>query len=80
MNGSIQTLTPRRPRRLYYPNNTQQSSESNQRIKARANRQKSHFYSADIRGKFSENSYPNHQSLELKVGAQVMFIKNDSTQ
>ena len=40
---------------------------------------KSHFYSADIRGKFSENSYPNHQSLELKVGAQVMFIKNDST-
>lgn len=40
---------------------------------------KSHFFNADIQGKFSESSYPNSQLLELKVGAQVMFIKNDSS-
>ena len=28
-------------------------------------------------GKFNENAYPNDEKLALKVGAQVMFIKND---
>ncbi|QOD59486.1 helix-turn-helix domain-containing protein [Polaribacter haliotis] len=41
---------------------------------------KSRFFEAEISGKFSENSYPNAAKLELKVGAQVMFIKNDSSQ
>jgi hypothetical protein len=36
-------------------------------------------YNASVSGKFSEHSYPNHKKLELKVGAQVMFIKNDSS-
>lgn len=40
---------------------------------------KSTFYQAEISGKFSENAYPNAEKLELKVGAQVMFIKNDSS-
>ena len=40
---------------------------------------KSHFFEATISGKFSEHSYPNDEKLELKVGAQVMFIKNDSS-
>lgn len=35
-------------------------------------------YHADVIGEFSENSYPADAILELKVGAQVMFIKNDS--
>ena len=43
------------------------------------NKNKSHFFNADISGKFNENSYPNAEKLELKVGAQVMFIKNDSS-
>ena len=30
-------------------------------------------------GKFNENAYPNDEKLVLKVGAQVMFIKNDSS-
>ncbi len=38
----------------------------------------SSYYKANVSGKFSEHSYPNHEKLELKVGAQVMFIKNDS--
>ena len=36
-------------------------------------------YNAKIEGKFPEFSYPNTDSLKLKVGAQVMFIKNDSS-
>ncbi|WP_316832567.1 helix-turn-helix domain-containing protein [Pedobacter aquatilis] len=40
---------------------------------------RSYFFEAKITGEFSEHSYPNEKSLELKVGAQVMFIKNDMT-
>ena len=40
---------------------------------------KSTFFQAEISGKFNENAFPNAKKLELKVGAQVMFIKNDSS-
>ncbi|MDX6745789.1 helix-turn-helix domain-containing protein [Polaribacter sp. PL03] len=40
---------------------------------------KSYFFKAEISGKFSENAFPNSEKLELKIGAQVMFIKNDSS-
>ncbi len=43
-------------------------------------KEKSSFFKAEISGKFSENSFPNDENLELKLGAQVMFIKNDSSQ
>ncbi|WP_298894631.1 helix-turn-helix domain-containing protein [uncultured Psychroserpens sp.] len=36
-------------------------------------------YKAIIEGKFPEYSYPNKEELVLKVGAQVMFVKNDSS-
>lgn len=39
----------------------------------------SHSYRAKVSGTFPESSYPTPLSLELKTGAQVMFIKNDST-
>ncbi len=38
---------------------------------------KSKTYKAVIEGKFPEHSYPNKEELQLKVGAQVMFVKND---
>lgn len=38
---------------------------------------KSHYYDAEIGGEFPESIYPLPEKLELKVGAQVMFIKND---
>ena len=38
---------------------------------------KSILLEAAISGNFAENSYPAEGTLELKVGAQVMFIKND---
>ncbi len=36
-----------------------------------------HHFQAQIKGNFPESSYPADYDLVLKVGAQVMFIKND---
>lgn len=40
---------------------------------------KSHTYSAVINNDFPEYAYPTEVELELKVGAQVMFVKNDTS-
>jgi len=39
----------------------------------------SSFFEADISGDFPEKLYPLPEKIELKVGAQVMFIKNDTS-
>lgn len=36
-------------------------------------------YKAVVEGNFPEHSFPNKEIFDLKVGAQVMFIKNDSS-
>lgn len=41
---------------------------------------KKKVYKAEIEGKFAEHAFPCLQNLSLKVGAQVMFTKNDSSQ
>jgi hypothetical protein len=38
----------------------------------------SRFYQAEVDGDFPEHIFPVSESLELRAGAQVMFIKNDS--
>jgi len=38
---------------------------------------RSHTYQAKIEGTFPDYSYPTAEALTLKVGAQVMFVKND---
>ncbi len=38
---------------------------------------KTYSYRAEVDGEFSEYSFPIDETLELKEGAQVMFIKND---
>lgn len=40
---------------------------------------KSYTYECKVEGKFPETSYPADKELVLKVGAQVMFIKNDKS-
>ncbi|MFN8249576.1 MAG: helix-turn-helix domain-containing protein [Ferruginibacter sp.] len=35
-------------------------------------------FKASIEGDFSEKSFPADENLQLKIGAQVMFLKNDS--
>lgn len=39
--------------------------------------QPQHTFDATIEGEFPAHAYPTEAELELKVGAQVMFIKND---
>lgn len=39
----------------------------------------SYYFQAEVEGDFSPYNYPIDESLELKKGAQVMFIKNDSS-
>jgi len=36
-------------------------------------------FTAEVGGEFPEYSYPTDPELELKIGAQVMFVKNDPT-
>ncbi len=36
-----------------------------------------HSFDAEVSGNFPEYAYPTEARLELKVGAQVMFVKND---
>ncbi len=38
----------------------------------------SRTYEAEITGDFSDKTYPADATLQLKIGAQVMFLKNDS--
>jgi nucleoside-triphosphatase THEP1 len=40
---------------------------------------KSFYFDAKIENDFSEYAYPVEKRLELKQGAQVMFVKNDTT-
>ncbi|PWK79225.1 UvrD-like helicase family protein [Mucilaginibacter oryzae] len=36
-------------------------------------------FAATIRGEFPKEAYPTETSLKLKIGAQVMFVKNDGS-
>lgn len=36
-------------------------------------------YSAEVNGNFPEYSFPTDERLTLKAGAQIMFVKNDSS-
>ncbi len=41
-------------------------------------RGKPRTFAAQIQGEFPPSAYPTEETLEVKVGAQVMFIKNDT--
>lgn len=43
------------------------------------NKNKKHLFEAKISGEFPEIAYPTKEILELKIGAQVMFVKNDTS-
>lgn len=40
---------------------------------------KSFFFEATVKGNFPDYNFPTNENLVLKKGAQVMFIKNDSS-
>lgn len=53
-----------------------QADEINEK-KLAAIKSKTLSFDAEVEGIFPENAYPTKEHLELKVGAQVMFVKND---
>lgn len=55
-----------------------QSNEINQKKLKQLKTQIEHF-TAVVDGNFPEQMYPTEYELELKEGAQVMFVKNDSS-
>jgi hypothetical protein len=57
--------------------NAQAQSINESKLKALKGRE--HVFIATIEGEFPEYSYPTNEKLILKTGAQVMFIKNDSS-
>lgn len=38
---------------------------------------KTHTFDAQVEGEFNESAYPAERKLQLKEGAQIMFIRND---
>jgi hypothetical protein len=52
-------------------------ADENNAIELAALKGKAMYYEAEINGEFPEHLYPLAKTLELKVGAQVMFVKND---
>jgi len=49
---------------------------NNEKLKALAG--KSYQFKAKVEGDFPQHGYPTQEVLEFKVGAQVLFIKNDT--
>ncbi len=45
--------------------------------KLAAIKEKPVVFRAEVKGTFPENTYPTKEELTLKIGAQVMFVKND---
>lgn len=41
-------------------------------------KERAYSFTGDVKGNFSDNSFPTDMELTLKLGAQIMFVKNDS--
>ena len=55
------------------------SADSINKDRLSALRGREYCYKAEVSGEFPENSYPTPATLVLKVGAQVMFLRNDAS-
>ncbi|NOX32767.1 MAG: AAA family ATPase, partial [Deltaproteobacteria bacterium] len=55
------------------------SAESMNQARLQALPGKGHCFKAEVSGDFPDHIYPTPASLQLKEGAQVMFLRNDSS-
>lgn len=70
-------VDPQQEGYIHLTTHNYKADQINQRELNRLDAEK-HTFTAEIIGTFPEHQYPNLFDLELKVGAQVMFIKNDT--
>lgn len=75
----IPDFEPKEEAYVYLTSHNRMADEINHK-KIKDLKTKLFTYEAKIKGDFKENQYPNEDILELKVGAQVMFIRNDATE
>ena len=75
----IPDFEPKEEAYVYLTSHNRMADEINHK-KIKDLKTKLFTYEAKIKGDFKENQYPNEDVLELKVGAQVMFIRNDATE
>lgn len=69
---------PQKETYVYLTSHNKMADSINQK-KLQELKGKSYTYKAKITGEFKENQYPNDEELELKVGTQIMFIRNDAS-
>ena len=74
----IPDFEPEDEKYVYLTSHNRMADEINQR-ELKNLKGKSYFFDANVVGDFKETQFPNDQKLELRVGAQIMFIRNDAT-
>ncbi|MBP7173597.1 MAG: helix-turn-helix domain-containing protein [Cloacibacterium sp.] len=74
----IPNFEPDKESFVYLCSHNRMADDINQQ-KLKELKTKSYFYKAKVFGDFRENQYPNDEILEFKVGAQIMFIRNDAS-
>jgi hypothetical protein len=75
----IKDFTPREGQGYITLTTHNHSADSINKSRLQALEQTSRFFKADISGNFPGHTYPTQATLELKEGAQVMFLRNDSS-
>ncbi len=75
----IQDFTPGEDQGYITLNTHNRSAESINQTRLCALRKKEHCFKAEISGDFPEHIYPTLATLLFKEGAQVMFVRNDSS-
>lgn len=76
LNQRVQTIKELKDYQLILAARNAKVDQINQQ-KLLALNEKEIIYPAEITGRFTENVFPTEQMLRLRVGAQVMFIRND---
>lgn len=74
----IPDFEPEKEAFVYLTSHNRMAEEIN-RKKLSELKGESFFYEANIIGDFRESQYPNEVKIELRVGAQIMFIRNDAS-
>lgn len=75
----IPDFEPKEEAYVYLCSHNRMADEINSR-KLNELKGKSFFFKANIIGEFKDTQFPNDEKLELKIGSQIMFIRNDASQ
>jgi len=75
----IENFTPKKDEGYITLTTHNNSADSINKSRLSALRAKEHRFEAEVSGEFPEHTFPTPGTLVLKVGAQVMFLRNDTS-